>query len=87
MLFVNHVDCCIVDQRFRPKEKFAVPVGDARVVGERQFQFNCSHFLKNLDVVFIKVCCCVTVLFLITMQNYNDCLYLANFSATFFQKK
>ena len=47
MLFVKHVDSSIVDQRFRPEEKFAVPVGDARSVGEGQFQFDCSHFLKK----------------------------------------
>ena len=51
MLFVNHVDGCIVDQRFRPEEEFAVPVGDARCVGEGQFQFDCSHFLKKIKVV------------------------------------
>jgi len=43
MLLVNHVDFCIVDQRFRPEEKFAVSVGDARFVGKWQFKFNCSH--------------------------------------------
>jgi hypothetical protein len=63
MLFVNHVDGCIVDQRFRPEEKFAVPVGDARVVGEGQFQFDCSHFLEVFKKLFYKVCCCVTSFF------------------------
>ena len=58
MLFVNHVDGSIVDQRFRPEEEFAVPVGDARVVGEGQFQFDCSHFLKSLKVVSQKIYCC-----------------------------
>ena len=87
MLFVNHVDGCIVYQRFRPEEEFAVPVGDARVVGEGQFQFDCSHFLKNLNCCFYKVCCCFVIrCVLITLQNYNDVLYLANFSAIIFQK-
>ncbi len=63
MLFVNHVDGCIVYQRFRPEEEFAVPVGDARVVVEGQFQFNCSHFLKNLICCFFKVSCCCVIRF------------------------
>ena len=75
MLFVKHVDGCIVDQRFRPEEEFAVPVGDARVVGEGQFQFDCSHFLKNLNCCFYVSCLlCNHCLFLITLQIYNDVL-------------
>ena len=63
VLFVKYVDCCTVDQRLRPKEEFAVPVGDARVVVKGQFQFNCSHFLKNLNCCFIKVSCCCVIRF------------------------
>ena len=51
MLLVNDFDYCIVYQRFRPEEEFAVSVGDARSVGERQLKFNCSHFLKMFNKV------------------------------------
>jgi len=34
----------------------------------------------------LVVCCVIIVCFLITLQIYNDVLYLANFSVIIFQK-